>query len=574
MSQIPSREKVAHRAFYRLLGRNKDEEDELAKRPRTLMEEKAALIQEREEAGPIDEEEEAMKEEAEILRELRVAVKPIISAKEWAEGVVYTEPMPSTWKPPQFLLDMSEEDREKIRRKFNIIADGSNLPPPVLRFIDFKLPHPFLTVLKKRGIKKPTPIQMQALSAGLSGRDLIGIAYTGSGKTLVFIVPALIQALEEEMRLPLVGGEGPFALVLCPSRELARQTFEFAEEFTSTLVEEGYPELRCVLCIGQIDMREQLQKARRGFHLVVATPGRLLEMLKKNRINLEMCKYVCLDEADRMLDQTFEEDVRNIFTFFKGQRQTLLFSATMPTKVQSFAAEWLVKPIIVNTGRAGAANMDVIQEVELVKQEAKTVYLLECLQKTAPPVLIFCENKADVDTIHEYLLLKGVLATAIHGDMNQEDRDAAIKAFKSGKKDVLVATDIASKGLDFPDIQHVINYDMPHDIENYIHRIGRTGRSNKTGVATTFINKTCSDSVLLDLKHLLIEAKQTVPPVLLSIPDPNEHRVAKDGSVGCAFCGGLGHRVANCPKLEKQTLQNMPTQSEKETFSAASGKEW
>lgn len=186
------------------------------------------------------------------------------------------------------------------------------------------------------------------------------------------------------------------------------------------------------------------------------------------------------------------------------------------------------------------------------------VYLLECLQKTPPPVLIFCENKADVDAIHEYLLRKGVEAVAIHGGKDQEDREYAIASFKAAKKDVLVATDVASKGLDFPDIQHVINYDMPAEIENYVHRIGRTGRCGKTGIATSFINKNQSETILLDLKHLLKEAKQRIPPVLATLDDPMEdvEELAKASGVkGCAYCGGLGHRIGECPKLEHQKSQ-------------------
>lgn len=213
----------------------------------------------------------------------------------------------------------------------------------------------------------------------------------------------------------------------------------------------------------------------------------------------------------------------------------------------------LVRPVMVNVGRAGAANLDVIQEVEYVKQEAKIVYLLECLQKTSPPVLIFCEKKQDVDDIHEYLLLKGVEAVSIHGGKDQDERNDAIARFKDTSKDVLVATDIAAKGLDFPDIQHVINFDMPTEIENYVHRIGRTGRCGKTGVATTFINKTVEETALLDLKALLIEAKQRVPPVLQAIQDPFEAQELDNvsGIRGCAFCGGLGHRIADCPKRDK-----------------------
>lgn len=244
----------------------------------------------------------------------------------------------------------------------------------------------------------------------------------------------------------------------------------------------------------------------------------------------------------------------------------------MPKKIQDFAQQSLIKPVLVNVGRAGAANLDVLQVVEYVKQEAKMVYLLECLQKTAPPVIIFSENKNEVDgkdillaqcdlqrflfeklDIHEYLLLKGVEAVAIHGSkstfMNstqilvlansfiaQEERQYAIKSFKSGTKDVMVASGVASKGLDFNEIQHVIIFSMPKEIEDYVHQIGRTGRSGKTGIATTFVNMNTPEQTLLDLKYLLMEAGQKVPPFLQSIEDP---RALKGGRLqGCPVCGG------------------------------------
>lgn len=255
-----------------------------------------------------------------------------------------------------------------------------------------------------------------------------------------------------------------------------------------------------------------------------------------------------------MIDMGFEEDIRTIFSYFKGQRQTLLFSATMPKKIQNFAKSALVKPITINVGRAGAASMNVTQDVEYVKQEAKVVYLLECLQKTAPPVLIFAEKKQDVDQIHEYLLLKGVEAVAIHGGKDQEERSRAVEQFRNQEKDVLVASDVASKGLDFQDIKHVINFDMPDDIENYVHRIGRTGRSETKGLATTFVNKTTEHFVLLDLKHLLMEAKQKVPQFLAELCSESDNN--PELSDGCAYCGGLGHRITECPKLEAiQTKQ-------------------
>ncbi|XP_028795927.1 DEAD-box ATP-dependent RNA helicase 35-like [Neltuma alba] len=498
--------------------------------------------------------EQIVRQEKEMIENLSDR-KTLMSVRELAKGITYTEPLPTGWKPPLPIRRMSKKQRDLIRKQWHILVDGEDIPPPIKNFKDMRFPESILNKLKAKGIVQPTPIQVQGLPVILSGRDMIGIAFTGSGKTLVFVLPMIMLALQEEIMMPIVPGEGPFGLIVCPSRELARQTYEVVEQFLMPLRETGYPELRPLLCIGGVDMRSQLEVVKKGVHIVVATPGRLKDMLAKKKMNLDNCRYLTLDEADRLVDLGFEDDVREVFDHLKAQRQTLLFSATMPTKIQNFARSALVKPVIVNVGRAGAANLDVIQEVEYVKQEAKIVYLLECLQKTPPPVLIFCENKADVDDIHEYLLLKGVGAVAVHGGKDQEEREYAIAAFKSGKKDVLVATDVASKGLDFPDIQHVINYDMPAEIENYVHRIGRTGRCGRTGIATTFINKNQSETTLLDLKHLLQEAKQRIPPVLADLNDPmedNDEITGKSGVKGCAYCGGLGHRIRDCPKLEHQ----------------------
>jgi ATP-dependent RNA helicase DDX41 len=295
-----------------------------------------------------------------------------------------------------------------------------------------------------------------------------------------------------------------------------------------------------------------------------------------------------------MIDLGFEEEVRNIISFFKAQRQTLLFSATMPKKIQNFAKSALVKPVTVNVGRAGAASTNVTQEVEYVKPESRIPHMLVSLQKTSPPVLIFAEKKQDVDAIHEYLLTKGVEAVSIHGGKEQEERIWAIDKFKSGEKDVLVATDVASKGLDFPDIQHVINFDMPDDIENYVHRIGRTGRRGRAGLSTTFINRTIEEAILLDLKHLLIEAKQIVPEFLQNIGGEMEFgrkfklniEITSEltnlfsfffklfiEELGCTFCNGLGHRITNCPKLEAQQSKTANNLGGKE-FLAVGSADW
>jgi ATP-dependent RNA helicase DDX41 len=523
-----------------------------------------------------------------LLKEaIQVQTNALQSNEEIAQGVQYKESLVTSWKPPQYLLEQGEEAHQAIRQKWHILIEGENCPPPIKSFHEMKFPTSILNALNLKNITKPTPIQVQGVPALLSGRDIVGIAFTGSGKTLTFSLPMIMLALEEEMKLPLEPGEGPIGLILCPSRELARQTYEFVDYICQHVTpptssssssssrdrhREG-PLLRSILCIGGEDRRAQIDPIQRyGVHCIIATPGRVNDLLNQGKINMNLCRYLVLDEADRMLDFGFDEEVHSIINHFKQQRQTVLFSATMPHKFQEFAKNTLIKPLVINVGRAGAANLDVIQEVEYVKKEAKIVYLLECLQKTPPPVIIFCEKKQDVDEIHEYLLIKGVSAVSIHGSKDQEERNEAIKQFKNYEKDVLIATDIAAKGLDFPDIQHVINYDMPDEIENHVHRIGRTGRCGKTGVATTFINKDVNESTLLDLKHLLIEAKQRVPPVLQALEDPDDDIRTMGGIGGCAFCGGLGHRITDCPKLDKDARKL--GQGRKDSLAHGGGGDW
>eukprot|EP01103_Thecamoeba_quadrilineata_P016138 TRINITY_DN5316_c0_g1_i3.p1 TRINITY_DN5316_c0_g1~~TRINITY_DN5316_c0_g1_i3.p1 ORF type:complete len:618 (-),score=91.39 TRINITY_DN5316_c0_g1_i3:112-1965(-) len=536
-------------------------ETEEEKRPlKSLLDERVEQLQNPlpKDSNPV---ETVAKQEAEMMECIN-DLKPLKSVSEIAKGVTYIDSLKTGWRPPEQVRNMTWEECEEVRDKWHIITEGEDIPPPIKNFKDMRFPKPILECLKQKGIVKPTPIQIQGLPAVLSGRDMIGIAFTGSGKTLVFTLPMVMMSLEQEKKMPLIQKEGPIGLIVCPSRELARQTYEVCCYYANALYKAGFPQLRSLLCIGGVNMKEQTDQIKRGVHMIVATPGRLLDMLNKKKFNLNICKYLVLDEADRLIDYGFEESIRDVMNYFRGQRQTLLFSATMPKKIQNFAKSALVRPVVVNVGRAGAANLDVFQEVEYVKQEAKIVYLLECLQKTPPPVLIFCENKADVDTIHEYLLVKDVEAVAIHAGKDQEEREYAIKAFKEGKKDVLVATDIASKGLDFPDIQHVINYDMPKEIENYVHRIGRTGRCGKTGVATTFINKNQSESILLDLKHLLKEASQRIPLVLDSLEEPQDASLELNGIKGCAYCGGLGHRIGNCDKLDNQSRKQLSRRSD------------
>ena len=579
---------------------------------KTLLEINAEIVK-REESDPLAyAKARQLAEEARLLEEATRSQKTSLTTHaEKATGMVYTESMPAVggWFPPKKFREMTAKEGDALRERYQIDLDGEDAPPPMDSFRDMRFPNVVLNALAEKGIRRPTPIQMQGLPCVLSGRDMIGIAFTGSGKTITFALPLLMVALEEELKLPLQAGEGPIGMIMCPSRELAFQTWQVVTHFTerldrrhecherfgpvvqqrksrkytkkrkrsadSSVADTGqqlmrWPEIRVMLAVGGEDKRAQLDVVRRGCHIICATPGRLKDFLSKKAITLNICRYICLDEADRMMDLGFDEDIQTIFSYFHHQRQTLLFSATMPRKFRDFARESLVRPLIVNSGRAGAANLDVIQEVEYVKEDSKIVYLLECLQKTAPPVVVFSARTKEVDDIHEYLLIKGVEAVSIHGSKDQEERREAMRKFKAGLAHVLVATDVAAKGLDFPDIKQVINFDMPEEIENYIHRIGRTGRCGKTGVATTFINGSVDDSVLLDLKGVLREAKQHIPPVLERMQDPEDElseelRKALDADAerdglarGCAFCGGLGHRITSCPKLAKDQRRLNP----------------
>jgi len=481
--------------------------------------------------------------------------KALMTAWELALGVKYTKSLDSGWRPPLYIRKMHIQRANALREKFQIKVKGYNIPPPIEKFKYLRLPFSILKKLKVMGSKTPFKIQIQGLPIGLSGRDMIGISYTGSGKTLTFIIPVIMVAYQEEIRFPLLRGEGPIGLILCPSRELSRQIYEQVLHLCKGFKIKRKFDLNCILCIGGIKSRELTDFIRCwNIHIMIATLGKLKDFLYNKKITFNHCRIVCLDEADRMVDLGFEDDIRDVWSFFRSQRQTLMFSATMPAKILQFAESALVNSVTVKVSRAGAANANIIQQVEYVKCEHRLSFIIDCLSRTAPPVLIFTENKIDTDNVHEYLLVKGVDTVAIHGGKSQDERDLAIKKFKSRKADVLVATDVASKGLDFFDIKHVINYDMPKDIENYVHRIGRTGRGPSKGLATTFINKECTDSILRDLKGILKEAGQRVPPILYALDDSMEtvasETAALTGHDGCMYCGGLGHRVGDCHKLQ------------------------
>ena len=327
------------------------------------------------------------------------------------------------------------------------------------------------------GYNTPTPIQRQAIPVVLSGRDVIGCAETGTGKTAAFLLP-IIQKLSERAR------PGVRVLVLAPTRELALQ------------IQDNYKELnrvktnRSVLAIGGANIRTQIADLRRGAAVLIATPGRLLDLIERRAVDLATIEVLVLDEADRMLDMGFLPAIRRVLSLLPTKRQTLLFSATMSSSIEQLARSTTKDPKLVEVNTRGRAAALVEQTAYYVGQESKTALLLELLEKEHEPferVLIFTRTRRGAERLSHVLQARNHAVTRIHADRTQAQREAALRAFGEGRARILVATDIAARGLDISAVSHVVNYDVPAAPEDYVHRIGRTGRAGNEGKAITIV---------------------------------------------------------------------------------------
>jgi ATP-dependent RNA helicase RhlE len=336
-----------------------------------------------------------------------------------------------------------------------------------ITFEELGLAPEILEAVRDAGYERPTPIQAEAIPLALKGRDLIGLAQTGTGKTAAFTLPILDR---------LIGGpRRTRALVLTPTRELAMQVDESVRKYANSA------EIDVAAVFGGVPLDPQEKKLRKGVDIVVATPGRLIDHLERQN--------VVLDEADRMLDMGFAPQINKIVAQIPTYRQTLLFSATMPPEVEALARKYLRKPIVVQIGRRSAASSLVTHAVYPVPRERKGALLVELLRDVkSETVLVFTRTKHGADKVVRDLERAGIKATAMHADKTQAQRTKALEQFKSGVINVLVATDIAQRGLDISGITHVINYDVPQQPEDYVHRIGRTGRVAATGDAFTFMS--------------------------------------------------------------------------------------
>ncbi|KAH9790782.1 DEAD-box ATP-dependent RNA helicase 46 [Citrus sinensis] len=392
---------------------------------------------------------------------------------------------------------------EAYRRRHEVTVSGDEVPPPFMSFDATGFPPELLREVHNAGFSSPTPIQAQSWPIALQSRDIVAIAKTGSGKTLGYLLPGFIhlKRCRNDPRL------GPTVLVLSPTRELATQIQDEAVKFGKS------SRISCTCLYGGAPKGPQLKDIDRGVDIVVATPGRLNDILEMRRISLNQVSYLVLDEADRMLDMGFEPQIRKIVKEVPARRQTLMYTATWPREVRKIAADLLVNPVQVNIGNVDelAANKAITQHIEVLAPMDKHRRLEQILRSQEPgsKIIVFCSTKKMCDQLARNLT-RQFGAAAIHGDKSQSERDYVLNQFRAGRSPVLVATDVAARGLDIKDIRVVVNYDFPTGVEDYVHRIGRTGRAGATGVAYTFFGDQDS-RYASDLIKLLEGAKQQVP---------------------------------------------------------------
>ncbi|XP_006015706.2 ATP-dependent RNA helicase DDX3X isoform X1 [Alligator sinensis] len=432
-------------------------------------------------------------------------------------------------------------------------ATGNNCPPHIESFSDVDMGEIIMGNIELTRYTRPTPVQKHAIPIIKEKRDLMACAQTGSGKTAAFLLPILSQIYTDgpgdALRAMKENGrygrrkQYPISLVLAPTRELAVQIYEEARKFSYR------SRVRPCVVYGGADIGQQIRDLERGCHLLVATPGRLVDMMERGKIGLDFCKYLVLDEADRMLDMGFEPQIRRIVEQDtmppKGVRQTMMFSATFPKEIQMLARDFLDEYIFLAVGRVGSTSENITQKVVWVEEMDKRSFLLDLLNATGKDslTLVFVETKKGADALEDFLYHEGYACTSIHGDRSQRDREEALHQFRSGRSPILVATAVAARGLDISNVKHVINFDLPSDIEEYVHRIGRTGRVGNLGLATSFFNER-NINITKDLLDLLVEAKQEVPSWLENMAYEQLHKGggSRGRSKSSRFSGGFGAR--------------------------------
>lgn len=404
---------------------------------------------------------------------------------------------------------------------------------------------------------QPTPIQSQAIPTALSGRDLIGIAKTGSGKTAAFLWPLIVHILDQPRLKP---GDGIIGLILAPTRELSIQIYNEAKKFAKTY------NIHVVCCYGGGNKYEQLKALEAGAEICVATPGRMIDMIKMKATNLLRCSYLVLDEADKMLSMGFEDQVNSICYHINPLRQTLLFSATFKKRIEKLAREVLTDPIRIVQGDIGEANQDITQHaIVFAKPEHKWNWLMTRLVEllSEGSVLIFSTKKLEAEKLAADIKLREFNCLLLHGDIEQAERNKVITGFKKRECDILVATDVASRGLDIPHIKTVINYDMARDIDTHTHRIGRTARGGEKGTAYTLVSDKDKEMVGHLVRNLEM-ANQNVPDDLMELAMQSSwfRKSRFQGGKGKTVGGGAGLGFREKPMTSFSAKSFAPSSSD------------
>ncbi|CAD5228982.1 unnamed protein product [Bursaphelenchus okinawaensis] len=433
-------------------------------------------------------------------------------------------------------------------------ATGKDCPAPISHFADLNL-HPWIEEnIKKSGYDRPTPVQKYSIPTLNARRDLMSCAQTGSGKTAAFLVPVINRILMDgpsQMKTPSVHFgrkcQYPLALIISPTRELSLQIYNESRKFAYRT-----PITSALLYGGRENYRDQINKLRLGCHILIATPGRLIDVMQNNLIGLDACRYLVLDEADRMLDMGFEPQIRRIVEqssmLPRGERVTAMFSATFPKEIQLLAQDFLQNEyVFLAVGRVGSTSENIVQKVIWVDEHDKRAVLMDLLDASDREALtlVFVETKRGASDLAYMLNNEGYEVVAIHGDLKQMDRERHLDAFRSGEAPILVATAVAARGLDIPNVKHVINYDLPSDVDEYVHRIGRTGRVGNVGMSTSFFNDR-NRNIARELTELIVETNQELPEWLDRVA--NEARTgargnARRGASGGSRFGGRDHRL-------------------------------
>ncbi|XP_052056734.1 probable ATP-dependent RNA helicase DDX59 [Apodemus sylvaticus] len=413
-----------------------------------------------------------------------------------------------------FIVTLREDQIETLKQQLGISVQGQEVARPIIDFEHCGFPETLNQNLKKSGYEVPTPIQMQMIPVGLLGRDILASADTGSGKTAAFLLPVIIRALSED--------KTPSALILTPTRELAIQIERQAKELMS-----GLPRMKTVLLVGGLPLPPQLYRLRQHVKVIIATPGRLLDIIKQSSISLGGIKIVVIDEADTMLKMGFQQQVLDVLEHTPGDCQTILVSATIPASIEQLSEQLLHNPVRITTGDKNLPCSSVRQIILWVEDPAKKKKLFEILNDQKlfkPPVLVFVDCRLGADLLSEAVQkITGLNSTAIHSEKSQVERRDILKGLLEGDYEVVVSTGVLGRGLDLVNVRLVVNFDMPSSMDEYVHQVGRVGRLGQNGTAITFINNN-SKRLFWDVAKRVTPTGSILPPQLLNSPYLHEQK--------------------------------------------------